>query len=530
MMAQRCVSWSAVVAIGLLAASVPSSEARAQGSGKTLLMHYMPWFQSPEVTGFWGPHWTAFDNSFDPELIINGRREIWSNYYPLIGPYDSSDPDVLEYHLLLMKLAGVDGVIADWYGLSSAVDYPLVHAGTLALFDATADFGLEFSVCYEDRTVGVLLDQGLLTPAGVEAHLTSEFQWMDGNWFGSPHYTRSGGRPLLLNFGPISVQDPTPWDNSLASLPLRPDLFSLHNLWTTNDADGGFAWVHWSAWAGDPPEPTVKQRLTGIFDGVSTNPTRVIPSAVAGFDDAYASGQGFPFLDHRGGETLRVALDLAIDGPWPVVQLVTWNDFTEGTMIEPTEEFGYTFLEVIQQRRRDELGPSFEFDASDLRLPHRLFVLRKFGAASDTQLDAVSDLLRTGQVDQARVELSAIAAGIVASSPTDIVVEAGGTITLETTINASGPMLVTRWQRDGVTLVDDGRITGTQSDTVVITNATPADAGLYRLVVQVGDDEVSSTPVVVGVRASALGSADFNGDGSVDQIDVLDVLAVTSGG
>jgi len=55
---------------------------------------------------------------FDPDTVnVSGERQIASWYYPLIGPYDSSDPAVLEYHVLLMKLAGVDGVIVDWYGI-----------------------------------------------------------------------------------------------------------------------------------------------------------------------------------------------------------------------------------------------------------------------------------------------------------------------------------------------------------------------------------------------------------------------------
>lgn len=40
-----------------------------------------------------------------------------------IGPYDSGDPDVLEYHLLLMRYAGVDGVLIDWYGSHKVRDY-----------------------------------------------------------------------------------------------------------------------------------------------------------------------------------------------------------------------------------------------------------------------------------------------------------------------------------------------------------------------------------------------------------------------
>src|SRR5437870_3296184 len=80
--------------------------------------HYMPWFETPVTLGGnnWGYHWTL--NNRNPNIIdpTTGQRQIASHYYALIGPYASSDPDVIEYHLLLMKLSGIDGVMIDWYG------------------------------------------------------------------------------------------------------------------------------------------------------------------------------------------------------------------------------------------------------------------------------------------------------------------------------------------------------------------------------------------------------------------------------
>ena len=60
-------------------------------------------------------------DTFDPEGGKDGRATLASHYHPIIGPYDSGDPDVLEYHALLMKLAGIDGVVIDWYG---TVEFP----------------------------------------------------------------------------------------------------------------------------------------------------------------------------------------------------------------------------------------------------------------------------------------------------------------------------------------------------------------------------------------------------------------------
>ena len=78
---------------------------------KIVLAHHMPWYEAKPFSKAWGWHWTM--NRFDPEKRVNDRPEIASHFMPLIGPYDSGDPHVLEYHLLLMKLAGIDGVVVD---------------------------------------------------------------------------------------------------------------------------------------------------------------------------------------------------------------------------------------------------------------------------------------------------------------------------------------------------------------------------------------------------------------------------------
>ena len=69
------------------------------------LMH-MPWYTAKPFSDHWGWHWTM--NHFDPEQEVDGQRQIASKYHPLIGSYDSGDPHVLEYHLLLMKVAGIE--------------------------------------------------------------------------------------------------------------------------------------------------------------------------------------------------------------------------------------------------------------------------------------------------------------------------------------------------------------------------------------------------------------------------------------
>src|SRR6476646_1279342 len=126
-------------------------------------------------------------NHFNPNVTNpNGRKDIASWYYPLVGPYDSLDPAVIEYHLLLMKLAGIDGVIVDWYGLEDFLDDAAHHRNNKEAFAQANRFGLRFAVCYEDQTIPKLVEAGRIKIADRVRHAQRELAWMRENWFSSP--------------------------------------------------------------------------------------------------------------------------------------------------------------------------------------------------------------------------------------------------------------------------------------------------------------------------------------------------------
>ena len=209
------------------------------------MVHYMPWYASKPVSGEWGWHWTM--NHFDPDTVADdGRREIASHYYPLIGPYDSNDPHALECHVLLMKFAGIDGAIIDWYGIKDHYDYATIHRNTNHLI------------------YGYLDDQ-----------------------------------------------------------------------------------------------------------------------------------EGAVF-----GETLERAGESA-----SLIQIVTWNDYGEGTIIEPTIEFGYRYLEALQNYRKKQAGKTFPYSPEDLRLPIALYQLRQQAATDGraaVHLDSAAALLFASENEAAR--------------------------------------------------------------------------------------------------------------------------------
>jgi hypothetical protein len=383
-------------------ATAPST-APAADDRPLLLVHYMPWFESKPVSGVWGWHWTM--NKFDPEKVgPDGRRQIASHYYPLTGPYDSADPHVLEYHALLMRIAGIDGVIADWYGIDGIFDYPVIHRRTQLLFDEARRRGLRFAVCYEDRVLKVAQERRQATTRQAMDRGQAHVRYVAEQWFRDPLYARWDGRPLLLVFGQEYLSRAEHWAHVFEPLGGRdawPALFAQRPI--AGITAGTFAWPPmWKSEGG----VLKRDALDAYLDDVYARGPATIGAAFPGFHDIYAEAGAQPThgrLDDADGDTLRHTLSRAVAAKVPLIQLVTWNDFGEGTMLEPTREHGYRSLEIIQQARRTT-DPTFRFTPDDLRLPLRIYEMRK---RASTKLDDAAEALAGGDSAKARSLLEA---------------------------------------------------------------------------------------------------------------------------
>jgi hypothetical protein len=357
-----------------------------------LLAHFMPWHQTPDVSGYWGYHWTM--NHFNPDKIdANGRREIASHYYPLTGPYDSLDKDILEYQVLLMKLSGIDGVLVDWYGMEDFWDYGVLNESTQALFEAVVKADLTFAIVYEDQTVMHMVDNNHIKKEDALAHGIKVMQYLQDNWFSTNTYFKIDNRPLLLTFGPQYFKNSSDWSTMFADLPIAPLFFTLDNP-LSPVTTGAYPWPPmWKSNAsGILTQTALNAYLTQFYQKASAWPI-LVTSAFPGFNDIYkeaGAGAGYGFLDAQNGATFRSTLQLAVDKKADVIQLVTWNDYGEGTIIEPTEEFGYRYLEMIQDIRKTSYDSLFPFRAQDLRMPKRILDMRR-DYANNADVNAALD-------------------------------------------------------------------------------------------------------------------------------------------
>jgi len=361
----------------------------------------MPWYAAKPHSTVWGWHWKM--NTFDPEKTTNGKQQIASHYRPLIGPYDSGDPAVLEYHLLLMKLAGIDGVIVDWYGLTDHFDYAVLHRNTEALVRAAGKLGLKFAICYEDQTIPKLVAARKLSAADRVKHARGELDWLRRNWFAEKHYVRLEGRPLLLSFGYDGLTEKE-WEGVLGDQTDPPVYVSEHRKRLA--AAGAFDW----------PIPEEYPACLDRFEKIATDLEPSIPVAFPRFHDIYEegkAGESYGRIGDEDGRTWTITLDRALKSRPAAVQLATWNDWGEGTGIEPTEEFGYRDLEAIQSLRRAHIDPEFAFRSVDLRLAYRLWQERRKAnsAPRDAELDKISKQIAQGEVQPAASALEGLEGG-----------------------------------------------------------------------------------------------------------------------
>lgn len=345
------------------------------------LAHMMPWYQSKPFSGSWGWHWTM--NKFDPD---NGNGA--SRFHPLIGFYDSGDPDVIEYQLLTMKAAGIGGVLVDWYGDVDVLDYGFNHRNTLKILAACEKYGLKFAVVYEDQTVPNLIKAGKVQPDGTLQALHDQINRLEHGMFQSPAYLRQDGRPVFLVFGPQFYKK-----NEFVKAPLA--YYSLMH--QQPGAMGAYAW----------PAPqngfeSSQKEMTDFIERAKGY-SHSIPVVYPRFLDVYARAgveKGYPEIPDQDGKTLAWTLALALSQNTPFVQICTWNDWGEGTQIEPSRELGYRALEQIQEATAGK-------HPERLRLPELLYRLRKSGQNKQVLDRAASDLAN-GRYDLARKTLEEI--------------------------------------------------------------------------------------------------------------------------
>ena len=323
------------------------------------------------TVGYSGKWRTWQNNQHNPDVRKpNGRRDIASVYYPSIGLYDTSDPDYIECACQLMHLAGIDAIS---FFTPDANDSWQLQALS-RWFEVMKRYGL----------TGMPRPQPKSSVKDLDA-LINVFQ---------PVTFRYCGRPLLpfFNIDPDRLDALSKWKAAFTP-ESRPYLVKWLQQTCKPPFDGGFDWV------GDATHPqrqsATRSGWKRYFDaqlareGYDSDVARAcklieqgamkvyIEGVNPGFDDSPVNGwgNGSHYIERAGGETYRYRWNKAVEHGFALACIPTWDDWGEGSMIEPTVEFGNLYLEITREFTAKFKGKkplSGNFD-----LPQWIYLIRK---------------------------------------------------------------------------------------------------------------------------------------------------------
>jgi glycoprotein endo-alpha-1,2-mannosidase len=369
-------------------AAVLAVSTQAEDSPR-VFAHYMPWFRAePRANGSieWD-HWQWYGKGrkHDPDTILeNGRRDIASVFYPMIGPYDGRDPAVLEYHMLTAKAAGIEGFIADWYGPNTYADI------VFSEMTKTAErYGMKVCICLEEKAFFPGYSKAE-TRGQVQDVMEQHIRHVLEKYGHSPAYHQVNGKPVFFIFNNFQ-------DGILGQHILRPDelapvldrfkdspiMFVRGYFNPAYDALVRAGYV----WCGDA-KTREEFYSTGTTLRAEGRLDYWVGLANPGFNDTGVNGwgNGSRVTERRGTAEFQDHWNEVLKYKPDAVQIATWNDFEEGTTIEPAEEYGFTFVNETEKNVQRFTGRTANIN--DNPWPLRIYHLRKMAASLDDEAKA----------------------------------------------------------------------------------------------------------------------------------------------
>jgi len=268
---------------------------------------------------------------------------------PSLGRYSSDDPTVMAQHIRWAQDAGIGGFIVSWKW-TDRLDRRLEQLATIADSQGFALWviyqGLDFQ---RDPLPTSQVAMDLEHFARTFAHHTSlramygkpVVIW-SGTWKVSTKEVRSvaaGLRPAML----VLASERTP--------------AGFRRLAGAVDGDA----YYWSS--GDPTrDPRYLERLVQLGETVHADRGLWVAPAAPGFDATLLGGTAV--VPRRGATTLQQELAAADASSPDAVGLISWNEFSENTQVEPSQRYGTTALDSLAGRALTPLPAAVDFDSS----------------------------------------------------------------------------------------------------------------------------------------------------------------------
>jgi glycosyl hydrolase family 99 len=312
-----------------LAAAVAVTSLSLAGAGVGITAS--PGYGQPPTTSTSPPVFAYYYMWMQGSYWLNNKMD--HPVQPFPGDYRSEDPAVIDWQIRQAKLAGIGGFIVAWKDT-------LTYRRIVPLVEEAAN-RQQFSLILQYEALDAARHPLPLST------VAADFKYFVANYADNPAWYRIGGKP-------VTIFHDTRWfaaaDISAVTRPVRSRIKVLNSansvaeyhrvsLYTDGDA------YYWSSV--DPAtNPGWKDKLKEIGAAVHTvaGKTWIAPFA-PGFDATLIGGH--IIVPRYGGEMLRVQYAAAAASSPDIMGLISWNEWTENTHVEPSVNFGDTYLNLL---------------------------------------------------------------------------------------------------------------------------------------------------------------------------------------
>lgn len=245
-------------------------------------------------------------------------------------PYNSDDPAVIQRQVTQAQSAGIDAFELNWWGQGNRTD---ANLQTLLKVANASNFKVS---AYVD-----LNGPNFNSPAD----MTNALTYLK-HYFSDPAWFHFGGKPFVAFYGvakfPVSA-----WASILGQVDPGRQTF-----WMAEGIDMSYLDVFDGihpfsiAWAPDP-----SGQLANFAAKVAQHPGKVfMPTVMPGYDDTRLGRGAAGFaVDRQNGGYYAAVWQGAIALKPPIVNITSWNEWLEGSQIEPSRSYGDAYLHLTKQ-------------------------------------------------------------------------------------------------------------------------------------------------------------------------------------
>jgi len=303
-----------------------------------VLAFYYTWYGTPDREGQW-VHWGGEDKAAHDIPA--------SRHFPARGAYDSHDPALLESHILQAKAAGLTGFITTWWGQNGYED----RAFQL-LLDAADKHDFKVTI-YWEAAPGKGREQ--------IDHAINDLAYVLKKYGARKSFLKGEGKPVIFVYGRVMGDVPfASWPAIISGARSQTGDFLLIADGYNESFARMFDGVHTYNICGDVrgKSPDALRTWSAQHYSSSVNLARhagriSCVTVIPGYDDTKIRKPGLNAA-RQDGQTYRVLWDEAMRAQPDWVLITSFNEWHEGSEIEPSWEDGDKYFKLTA-----EFAPQF---------------------------------------------------------------------------------------------------------------------------------------------------------------------------